>query len=54
MTWVGDQARKSESVRGAIIVGRVDENLKASVRSNDRLSLWQYDEQLAVRQVALG
>jgi hypothetical protein len=51
MTWVGDQAKRYESVRGAIIVGKVDENLKASVRSNDRLSLWQYDAGLVVRQV---
>ena len=54
MTWIEDQAKRSESVRGAIIVGRVDENLKASVRSNERLSLWQYDSGLAVRRVALG
>jgi RecB family endonuclease NucS len=54
MTWIGDQAKRNESVRGAIIVGKADENLKASVRSNERLSLWQYDAALAVRQVALG
>jgi hypothetical protein len=52
LTWIGDQANPRESVRGAIIVGRVDENLKASVRSNERLSLWQYDSSLAVRRVA--
>ena len=53
MTWIGDQAKRNESVRGAIIVGRADENLKASVRSNERLSLWQYDTSLMVRRVAL-
>lgn len=54
MTWIGDQAKRNESVRGAIIVGKADENLKASVRSNERLSLWQYDAALAVRQVPLS
>ena len=54
MTWVGDQAKRSDVVRGAIIVGRVDENLKASVRSNPSLSLWQYGADLAVSRVALA
>ncbi len=54
MTWVAGRARRTESVRGAIVVGRVDENLKASVASNERLSLWRYDPQLRVHPVALG
>jgi restriction system protein len=54
MTWVLDQAKANQSVKGAIIVGRVDENLKASVRSNDKLTLWQYDQQLAVHRVPLN
>jgi len=53
MTWVGDRAARGESVRGAVIVGRVNENLKASVRSNERISLWQYDHALRVHQIAL-
>jgi len=54
MTWIGDQARRGDSVKGAVIVGKVDENLKASVRSNERISLWQYDDEFRVRRVALG
>lgn len=53
MTWVGDQAKARDRVHGAIIVGRVDENLKASVRSNPRLSLWRYDDRLEVHPVTL-
>ena len=53
MTWVGDRAKPRERVQGAIIVGKVDENLKASVRSNPRLSLWRYDDRLDVHPVAL-
>jgi len=38
----------------AMIVGETDEALRYSVSSsNDRLSLWQYDAQLHVRQVRL-
>jgi hypothetical protein len=54
MGWMSAQAKPRERVRGAIIVGRADENLKASVASNERLSLWQYDEELRVRRVAVG
>ena len=54
MTWVADQARPNQSVKGAVIVGRVDENLKASVRSNPNLSLWRYDHQLTVHRVQLN
>lgn len=54
MGWMASQVRAREAVRGAIIVGRVDDNLKASVASNDRLSLWEYDNELRVRRVAVG
>lgn len=53
MTWVSDFVREKQPVVGAIIVGRVDEKLKASVRSNERLSLWRYDERLALHEVPL-
>jgi hypothetical protein len=53
MGWMASRAKPSEKVRGAIIVGRTDENLKASVASNERLSLWQYDDELRVRRVAV-
>jgi hypothetical protein len=51
MSWIASQSRPREQVRGAIIVGRPDENLKASVASNERLSLWRYDESLRVSRV---
>jgi restriction system protein len=51
MGWVAGQARPREQVRGAIIVGRVDENLKAAVAANERLSLWRYDQELRVGRV---
>lgn len=52
MGWVTQfHARPREQVRGAIIVGRTDENLRSAVLSNDRLSLWQYDQALEVRRV---
>ncbi|MFY3743291.1 hypothetical protein ACOQFB_05240 [Anaeromyxobacter sp. Red801] len=54
MGWIAQQAKPREQVRGAIIVGRTDENLKASVASNDRLSLWRYDAELRVSRVAVG
>lgn len=55
MGWLAaSHARPREQVRGAIIVGRVDENLKASVASNDRLTLWRYDEELRVRRVGVS
>lgn len=54
MGWIGERARPGEQVRGAVIVGRADEKLKYSVRSNDRLSLWEYDARLAIRQVAVA
>jgi hypothetical protein len=53
MGWIAGQAKPREDVRGAIIVGRVDENLKASVAANERLSLWRYDEELRVSRVPL-
>lgn len=53
MGWISRQARPRETVRGAIIVGRADENLKSAVASNERLSLWRFDEDLRVRRVAV-
>jgi hypothetical protein len=41
-------------VKGAIIVGRPDANLRSAVLSNDRLTLWQYDADLVVHRVAVG
>ena len=52
MSWVAERARNDESVRGAIIVGRADDKLVYSARSNDRITLWEYDADLAVRRVA--
>lgn len=52
--WMRERVTPTEDVRGAIIVGRTDDKLIYSVRSNARLSLWEYDSQFAVRQVAHG
>lgn len=54
MGWVAQQARPREQVRGAAIAGRPDENLKASVASNERLSLWRYDAELRVSRGEVG
>jgi hypothetical protein len=54
MGWIARRARPREEVRGAIIVGRPDENLMSSVASNDRLSLWRYDESLKVTRVPVA
>ena len=51
MGWVAKQARPREGVRGAIVVGRVDENLRSAVAANERLSLWHYDHDLRVQRV---
>jgi len=51
MGWVAERARPHEQVRGAIVVGRVDENLRSAVAANERLSLWRYDAELVVHRV---
>lgn len=52
--WIARQARPREQVRGAIIVGRRDDNLISSVASNERLSLWRYDDEFRVSRVAVA
>ncbi len=54
MTWIAERAQHDESVRGAIIVGRADDKLVYSARSNERITLWEYDAALAVRHVAVN
>jgi hypothetical protein len=54
MGWIAGQARPREQVRGAIIVGRPDENLRSSVASNEKLSLWRYDGDLRVTRVPVA
>jgi hypothetical protein len=54
MGWISRQARPREQVRGAIIVGRPDDNLISSVASNERLSLWRYDDEFRVSRVAVA
>lgn len=51
MGWVAKQAKPSEQVRGAIIVGRVDENIRSAVAANERLTLWRYSDELRVQRV---
>jgi hypothetical protein len=55
MGWISqNHTKRDQTVKGAIIVGRPDDNLKSAVLSNDRLSLWQYDNQLQVHRVLLS
>ena len=51
--WLTEERRgRSELAVGAIIVKRADPKLRYAVQANDRLSLWEFDDQLAVRRVA--
>ncbi len=51
--WIGEERRGNrESAVGAIIVRKADPKLRYAVKSNERLSLWEFDDQLDVRQVA--
>ncbi|MEI7705058.1 MAG: hypothetical protein WCK73_10730 [Deltaproteobacteria bacterium] len=53
MGWIGEERRGSkESAVGAIIVKKADPKLRYAVKANERLSLWEFDERLEVRQVA--
>ena len=50
--WIVEERRgHRESAVGAIIVRRADPKLRYAVKANDRLSLWEFDEQLELRQV---
>jgi hypothetical protein len=37
---------------GAIIVQKADPKLRYAAKSNEQLSLWEYDDELAIRQIA--
>jgi hypothetical protein len=51
--WIAEERRgHRESAVGAVIVKQADAKLRYAVKANERLSLWEYDERLAVRQVA--
>ena len=51
--WLGEERRgRNESAVGVIIVRRADAKLRYAVKANDRLSLWEFDDQLNVRKVA--
>lgn len=51
--WIGEERRGNrESAVGAIIVKKADPKLRYAVKANERLSLWEFDEQLRVKQVA--
>ena len=41
-----------ETAVGAVIARSTDARLRYPVKANERLSLWEYGERLAVRQVA--
>jgi hypothetical protein len=51
--WIGEERRGNrESAVGAIIVKKAEPNLRYAVKSNERLSLWEFDEHLRVKRVA--
>jgi hypothetical protein len=51
--WISEERRGNrESAVGAIIVRNADPKLRYAVKANDRLSLWEFDDHLDVRQVA--
>jgi hypothetical protein len=51
--WIGEERRGNrESAVGAIIVRKADHKLRYAVKANERLSLWEFDEQLRVSRVA--
>lgn len=50
--WIAEDRRgHRESAVGAIIVKRADPKLRYAVKAHERLSLWEFDERLAVRRV---
>jgi hypothetical protein len=51
--WIAEERRGNrETAVGAIIVRNADPKLRYAVKANDRLSLWEFDEHLDVKQVA--
>ncbi len=51
--WIGEERRGNrESAVGAIIVRKADPKLRYAVKANERLSLWEFDEQFHVKRVA--
>lgn len=51
--WIGEERRGNrESAVGAIIVRKADAKLRYAVKANERLTLWEFDDQLKVNKVA--
>jgi hypothetical protein len=51
--WIAEERRGNrESAVGAIIVRSADPKLRYAVKANERLTLWEFDDHLEVRQVA--
>ncbi len=51
--WIAEERRgHRESAVGAIIVKHSDPKLRYAVKANERLSLWEFDDRLAVTRVA--
>jgi hypothetical protein len=50
--WIAEERRgRRETAVGAIIARKSDQKLRFAVKANERLSLWEYDEGLRLRQV---
>lgn len=53
MGWLrSTRAERGETTQGAVVVGSSDAKLVAAVKGNSDLSLWEYDRELTLRQVA--
>ena len=51
--WIGEERRGNRELAvGAIIVRKADPKLRYAVKANERLTLWEFDDQLNVNQVA--
>lgn len=50
LSWIAEERRR-DSVRGAIIARHADRKLIYAVRANPRLSLWEFDDSLNVREI---
>ena len=51
LTWVAQEHRRDRT-HGAIIARQSDRKLLYAVKANPRLSLWEFDSDLHVRQVS--
>ncbi len=50
--WISEERRRHrETAVGAIVVKKADPKLRYAVRAHERLSLWEFDDELRVKQL---